>query len=119
MTFVKIFICEVCDFKSKGFESHEMHFKDIHEDIKFTPACIFNHCEYESEIPVELVKHYSTKHKKAIEKHNLNRESVTIDMAIGTAMFLKKRSISQNPSEESCFHSVQISRNEKELKQSD
>ena len=68
MTFVKIFICEVCDFKSKGFESHEMHFKDIHEDIKFTPACIFNHCEYESEIPVELVKHYSTKHKKAIEK---------------------------------------------------
>ena len=51
--------------------------------------------------------------KKAIE--NLNRESVTIDMAIGTAMFYEEKKYFSKP----CFHSVQISRNEKELKQSD
>ena len=68
MTFVKIFKCEVCDSESKGFESHEKHFKDKHIDIEFTPGCIFDHCEYESEIPTELVKHYTKKHKKAIQK---------------------------------------------------
>ena len=51
--------------------------------------------------------------KKAIE--NLNRESVTIDMAIGTAMFYEEKKYFSKP----CFHSIQISRNEKELKQSD
>jgi len=30
-------------------------------------------------------------HKKAIEKHNLNRKSETMDMAIGTAMFYEEK----------------------------
>jgi len=57
-------------------------------------------------------------HKKAIEKHNLNRKSETIDMAIGTAMFYEEKKYFSDPSAESYFHSVQISRNEKELKKS-
>ena len=74
MSFVKIFKCEICDFQSKGFESHEIHYNNIHDDIKFTPGCIFNNCEYESEIPADLVKHYTIKHKKAIEKMKKNKQ---------------------------------------------
>ena len=68
MSFVKIFKCEICDFQSKGFESHKEHFKDDHEDIEFTPGCIFDNCDYESEMPADLVKYNTTKHKKANEK---------------------------------------------------
>jgi len=55
---------------------------------------------------------------KAIEKHNLNRRSETNDMAIGTAMSYEEKKYFSDPSAESYFHSVQISRNEKELKKS-
>ena len=39
-----------------------------------------------------------------------------MDMAIGTAMSYEEKKYFSDPSAESCFHSVQISRNEKELK---
>ena len=66
MTFVNMFTCEVCEFKTCGIDEHQKHFKDLHENIQYEQVCLFNTCKFTSLFPEELIKHFSEKHEKSI-----------------------------------------------------
>ena len=66
--FIKLFPCVECDTKSKGLEKHKHHFSAAHGDIEYSLSCLFNTCEYSTNNPKALMKHFGEKHEKSVAK---------------------------------------------------
>ena len=64
--FIKIFPWLESDFKSKGLEMHNLHFSKDHEDIEYSLSCLFNTCDYNTNNPKALMKHFGEKHDKSV-----------------------------------------------------
>ena len=76
--FIKLFPCVECKSKSKGIDKHMKHFDSYHGEIDYSLNCLFNDCEFNTNIPSDLMKHFGQKHENSVTKTMMEKRKTTI-----------------------------------------